>query len=94
MISQAFIVFKHENGTMIPHDHPVFAGQVAYDLPNGQQQIPIDSEYNVRSFTSVNEVYAAISDYMRQATDPQVPASWYCLPKSSINNFQPTYRTR
>jgi len=94
MISQAFIVFKHDNGQFVPHDHPVFAGQVAYDLPNAQQQIPIDPEYNVRSFTSVNEVYAAISDYMRQAPDPVVPESWYTNQKCSISNYLPTYKTR
>jgi len=94
MISQAFIVFKHENGQFVPHDHPVFAGQVAYDLPNAQQQIPIDPEYNCRAFTSVNEVYAAISDYMRQAADPQVPESWYTYQKCSISNFQPSFKTR
>lgn len=94
MISQAFIVYKYSEGAFVPHDHPVFAGQVAYDLPNGQQQIPIDSESNCRAFTSVNEVYAAIADYMRQAADPQVPESWYVYQKSSISNFQPSFKTR
>jgi hypothetical protein len=94
MISQAFIVFKHENGQFVPHDHPVFADQVAYDLPNAQQQIAIDPEYNCRAFTSPNEVYSAITDYMRQAADPQVPESWYTYQKCSISNFQPSFKTR
>lgn len=94
MIGQAFIVYKYSEGAFVPHDHPVFAGQVAYDLPNAQQQIPIDQDANVRAFTSINEVYAAIGDYMRQAADPQVPAPWYVYQKCSISNFQPSFKTR
>jgi hypothetical protein len=94
MIKQSFIVFKYEAGALMPHDHPVFAGEVAYDLPGAQQEIPIDSEFDIREFTSVNEVSQAINDYMRQAPEPIAPAAWYILQKNANNNYSQGFKTR
>lgn len=94
MVSQSFIVWKYDQGNFVPHTHPVFAGQIAYDLPGSQQEIPIDEEFNVRAFTSSNEVAQAINDYMRQAPNPEIPEPWYIKDKNIISNFTQGFKTR
>lgn len=83
-MKQSFIVFKIEAGQLVPHDHPVFMGQVSYDLPGSSQGIPVDPDYNCREFTSTNEVAQAIGDYMRQDRDPVTPSPFYVLQKCSL----------
>lgn len=63
-----FIVFEIEDGVLTPHDHPVFTGEIAYDLGQ-EQQIFIHPEFNVREFSSEQEIYTAIGDYMREHTE-------------------------
>lgn len=62
---KVFIVFEIEDGVLTPHDHPVFTGEIAYDLQQ-QQQLFVHPDFNVREFSSENEVHTAIIDYMRE----------------------------
>lgn len=62
---KTFIAFEIEDGALVPHDHPVFTGEIAYDL-NQEQEITVNPEHGVREFTSENEAMAAIIDYMRE----------------------------
>lgn len=48
-----------------PHDHPVFTGEVAYDLAD-DQEIQIDTDLNVREFSSPGEALTAVNDYYRE----------------------------
>lgn len=48
------------------HDHPVFTGAVAYDLPEGDQEILVDAELDVREFNGPGEAIAALQDYYRE----------------------------
>lgn len=47
------------------HQHPVFTGEIAYDLGQ-QEQINVHSELGVREFTTEGEIMSAITDYMRE----------------------------
>ena len=51
-----------------PHDHPVFKGEVAYDLSD-DQDISIDEQLNVREFASEGEAITAINDYYREVAN-------------------------
>lgn len=85
---KVFIVFEIEDGVLTPHDHPVFTGEIAYDLMQ-EQQIFVNPEFNVREFTSESEVHAAVIDYMREHVgddNERVPVSpFVILPVTSFD---------
>lgn len=93
-MKQAFIVFKIDQGALVIHDHPVFMGDVAYDLPGANQGIPTDPEFNCREFSSASEVYTAIIDYMRQAVNPVDPGHFYVMQKNSFPNNSNVVKTK
>src|SRR3954463_16727384 len=62
-MKKVFIAYDAE--TFEVHKHPVFTGEIAYDL-NQSQEIQIHPELDVREFTSEGELMAAVTDYMRE----------------------------
>lgn len=84
MIRTGYIVYKIEGGALVPHDHPVFTGDVAYDLPGSAQGVPVDEASGCREFVNVNEAYAALIDYVRLDPDPVSPGQFVVLPICSI----------
>lgn len=83
-MKHAYIVLAFDGSAWSVHPHPVFMGEVAYDMPNSQQGIPTDPDFNCREFTSANEVAVAIGDYMRQAPDPVAPGSFHVVERCSF----------
>ena len=81
-----YLVYKIVDGSLVPHDHPVFTGDVAYDIPNRGQEIPTDEETNLRAFHSVNEILTAVNDYVREeTTDPVLIGSFVIVEKYSVS---------
>jgi hypothetical protein len=79
MIKKTFIAFMMVNEVvdestgemwpvLKPHDHPVFKGDVAYDLGE-EQEISIDEKLNVREFASEGEAITAVQDYYREVAN-------------------------
>ena len=62
---KVFIAFKIEDGQLVEHDHPVFTGEVAYDLTQ-EQELFLNPTHEVREFTTEAECFTAINDYMRE----------------------------
>lgn len=65
-MKRVYIAFKltDDNGLVV-HDHPVFAGDIAYDL-NQQADIQMSATHGVREFLGPGEAIAAVNDYMRE----------------------------
>lgn len=58
------VVLDLIEGKLVPHSHPVFTGDVAYDLRQEEQVEVVD---NLRSFPGgVGEVLRALNDYKRE----------------------------
>lgn len=60
-----FVAFEVEDGALTPHDHPVFMGDIAYDLGD-EQEVQMNESLGVREFTSPGDLNTAIVDYMRE----------------------------
>ena len=84
--SHTYLAYAIVDGSLIPHPHPIFTGDVAYDIPNRGQEIPLDEDTNQRSFNSVNEVLTAVNDYCREhSQDPVEFGSFVIVEKYSVN---------
>jgi len=66
-MKRVFIVFAIDGGKLVPHQHPVFCGDCAFDL-GGEQEVQVCDHLNVREFTGVSEILTAIGDYNRQCS--------------------------
>lgn len=60
------MVYEITDKGFTPHKHPVFTGEIAYDLPNRAQTLAIDEKTNSRIFNSQSEVLIAMQDYLRE----------------------------
>lgn len=85
MLTRSIIVCKLSEGKLVPHDHPVFTGNVFYDKPNRGQDITIDDEHQVRTFTSESEVITALNDYIREDQDQEEIQPFILVWKFSIH---------
>lgn len=85
MMSRHFIVYKVRDEKMVLHDHPVFTGDVAYDLPSKGQDIAVDPELDVRLFSNEGEVITAVMDYIREETEPAEVEPWIVLTRYTVN---------
>lgn len=85
MLTRAILVCKLHDGKLLPHDHPVFTGNVFYDKPNRGQDITIDDEHQVRTFTSESEVITAVNDYVREDQDQEEITPFILVWKFSIH---------
>jgi hypothetical protein len=94
--SRQYIVYKIDAGNLIPHNHPVFTGDVAFDIPNRAQEIQVDEETNQRSFNSTTEILTAINDYCREETNDQIEiGSFIIVEKFSVNqNIQKVSKSK
>jgi len=64
-MKRCYIVLAFVAGKFELHKHPVFTGEVAFDL-QVQEEIQVCPELGVREFKSVGEIVQAIRDYMRE----------------------------
>jgi len=78
------IVFKLKDWKLIPHDHPVFSGDVAHDLGQ-EQEVQVCDTLNVREFNSRGEVITAINDYNRETANPVECEDFYLLERICIH---------
>lgn len=84
-MKRVFIVFAfHKDGTLHLHDHPVFTGEIAYDL-GGEQDVQECQDLKVREFSGPGEVAAALADYARQhpKEDQEDPGSFVLVERYS-----------
>lgn len=64
-MKKVYIAFKIESdGSVVPHDHPVFTGDTAYDLQQ-EEEVQVCEKLNVREFTGVGQLISAVNDYNR-----------------------------
>jgi hypothetical protein len=89
-MKHSYVVFKIDSdGSIVPHDHPVFSGDVAYDLGQ-EQEVQVCDELNVREFNGTNEVIAAVHDYNREHAkqDDYTPVgSFFVMERYTFGNL-------
>jgi len=67
-----------------PHDHPVFTGDVAFDLLQ-EESILLCETLNVREFNSKGEAIQAINDYNREEANPVEMEDFFLLERICIH---------
>lgn len=87
MISRHYKVFQIVDGAVTPHTHPVFTGEVSWDIPNRGQEITVCPETELRIFSSENEILTAVNDYFREEPEPVPMESFFVVPMLSVRQY-------
>ena len=91
-MKRVFIAFQIlKDGSIVPHDHPVFTGDVAYDL-GAEQDVQVCDGLNVREFNGANELLTAVNDYNTQhprqdKDNPYIPfGNFFIVERYTLND--------